>query len=1116
MSIISQQNANLSAEEKRALLAQLLREKANQSKSLFPLSQGQQALWFLYKLVPDSWAYNTLFTARIQSDVDIPALRRTFQTLISRHPSLRTTYTERDGKPFQQIPEDVEVEFEEIDASSWNWDELKEQVTQEAHRPFNLEQGSVMRVSLFTRSPKDHIFMLAIHHIASDLWSQLILMDELRVLYPAEKTGTQASLPPQTQSYADYVHWQNQMLAGSAGERLWAYWREQLAGELPVLNLPTDRPRSPVQTYQGASHSFRLTEELTQRLKGLAQAEKATLYMTLLAAFQVLLYRYTGQEDILVGSPTFGRTQREFADIVGYFVNPVVLRANLAGNPTFQAFLSQVRQTVLRAIAHQDYPFPLLVERLQPNREPSRSPIFQALFALQKPQQFEEVVKLFAPSETASQVNWGDLKLEPFEIPQQEGQFDLILEMIEARESLFGVFKYNTDLFEADTLARMAGHFQTLLEAIVINPQQEISQFPLLSEAEQQQLLVEWNNTFAEYPQSQCIHQLFEAQVEQTPDAVAVVFEDSTLTYRQLNSRANQLAHHLQALGVGPEVLVGICVERSLDMLVGLLGILKAGGAYVPLDPAYPSERLSFMLEDSQAPVLLTQQRLVTLLPTSGTHVVCLDADWQAIAQNSHTNPTSNVTGNNLAYAIYTSGSTGKPKGVQVLNGGVVNFLTSMRHCPGLTEQDTLLSVTTLSFDIAALELFLPLIVGARVVLVSREVAADGSQLLERLNDCGATLMQATPATWRLLLAAGWSGSPQLKILCGGEALPRELANQLLAKGASLWNLYGPTEATIWSTIYQVDNTDGSVSIGRPIANTQIYLLDEQLQPVPVGVPGELYIGGAGLARGYLNRPELTAQRFIAHPVSDEPAARLYKTGDLARYFRDGNIEYLGRIDHQVKLRGFRIELGEIEAVLSQHPVVQQGVVVVREDSPGNQQLVAYLVPHPEQAAPTASELRQFLKQQLPEYMVPSAFVTLDSLPLTPNGKVDRKALPSPEGLRLELAAAYVAPQTELEQMIATVWQEVLRVEKVGMHDNFFDLGGHSLLVVQVHSKLQEILKRNFLMTEMFKYPTISSLVEYLTPKQAEETPVQQSQKRLEMRLKSIERRKNSNVTKSI
>ncbi|MEG3959207.1 amino acid adenylation domain-containing protein [Microcoleus sp. herbarium2] len=1078
MSIIPKQNANLSAEEKLALLAQLLREKVNESKSVFPLSQGQQALWFLYKLVPHSWAYNTLFTARILSPVDILALRRTFQALISRHPSLRATYTERDGKPFAQIHEDVEVQFDEIDASTWNWDELKEQVTQEARRPFNLEQGSVMRVSLFTRSPKDHILMLAIHHIASDFWSLLILMDELRLLYSAEKTGTQASLPPQNLSYVDYVHWQNQMLAAAAGERLWAYWREQLAGDLPVINLPIDRPRSPVQTYQGASHSFRLTEELAQRLKGLAQAQKATLYMTLLAAFQVLLYRYTGQEDILVGSLTFGRTQREFTEIVGYFVNPVVLRANLAGNPTFQAFLSQVRQTVLGAIGHQDYPFPLLVERLQPNRDPSLSPIFQVLFALQKPQQFKEVVELFAPSQKASQVNWGELKLEPFEIPQQEGQFDLTLEMIEAEESLFGAFKYNTDLFEADTITRMSGHFQTLLEAMVTNPQQPVSQLPLLSTAEQHQLLVEWNNTKAEYPQSICLHQLFEAIVEQTPDAVAVVFEDSVLTYRQLNIRANQLAHHLQALGVGPEVLVGICLERSLDMLVGLLGILKAGGAYVPLDPAYPSERLRFMLEDSQAPVLLTHKGVAAELPTIGTGVVYLDADSEAIARNSQSNPTSNVTGNNLAYVIYTSGSTGKPKGVQVLHSAVVNFLTSMRRCPGLTDQDILLSVTTLSFDIAALEIFLPLSVGARLVMVSRSVATDGTQLLERLNSCGATVMQATPATWRLLLSAGWPGSHQLKILCGGEALSRELANQLLEKGASLWNLYGPTEATIWSTIARVDNSDGTVCIGRPIANTEIYLLDEHLKPVPVGVPGELYISGAGLARGYLNRPELTAQKFIANPLSQEPNARLYKTGDLARYQRDGSIEYLGRIDHQVKVRGFRIELGEIEVVLNQHPVVQQSVVTVREDIPGNQQLVAYLVPEPEQTPPTVAQLRQFLKQQLPEYLTPSAFVTLDSLPLTPNGKVDRKALPSPEMARLEVETTFAAPRTPIEEMLALIWSDILGVKQVGIHDNFFELGGHSLLATQVISRVRSTLAVELPLGSLFENPTVLGLAE--------------------------------------
>lgn len=633
MSNSSNWNAEFSPEEKRALLTQLLQKAASESTSLFPLSYGQQALWFLYQLAPRSWAYNTFFTVHIRSNVDISALRRAFQTLISRHPSLRTTYTVRDGKPLQQIHEYLELHLEDIDATTWNWNELNQRVAEEAHRPFDLEQGPLLRVNLFTRSSIDHILMLAIHHIASDFWSLLVLVDELRILYPAQKASTQVSLKPLDRTYADYVRWQAKMLAGSEGEHLWVYWRQQLAGELPVLNLPTDYPRPPVQTYQGASYAFKLTEELTGQLKTLAGLEKSTLYITLLAAFQVLLYRYTSQEDILIGSPTSGRSKREFSEIVGYFVNLVVLRANLSGNPTFKTFLSQVRHTVLSAIAHQDYPFALLVERLQPNRDPSRSPIFQVSFALQKPQRVGDVVELFVPSETGFPLDLGGLSLTPFEMAQQEGQFDLTLEMVEARESLFGVFKYNIDLFDAATIARMAEHFKTLLMGIVANPSQKLSDLPVLSVDERQQLLKLWNQTQADYPLDVCIHQLFEATVTRTPDAIAVVCDDKSLTYRELNSRANQLAHYLQGLGVKPDVLVGICVERSVSMVVGLLGILKAGGAYVPLDPAYPCKRLAFTLEDANVRVLLTQQHLVQRLPEHGAQVVCLDGEWEATSQ---------------------------------------------------------------------------------------------------------------------------------------------------------------------------------------------------------------------------------------------------------------------------------------------------------------------------------------------------------------------------------------------------------------------------------------------------------------------------------------------------
>ncbi|NET03600.1 MAG: amino acid adenylation domain-containing protein [Symploca sp. SIO2B6] len=1107
MSEIYNSQINLSPEEKRLLLAKLLRERASEEKSVYPLSYGQQALWFLYQSSKLSTAYNVAFPARIRSKVDVSTLRQAFQGLVNRHATLRTTFKVQNGKSVQEVQGYQEVYFEQIDASTWTWEQLKEQVVKTYEHPFDLERGPVFRVHLFTRSQQDHVLLMTLHHIVYDAWSIGTLLDDTQIFYSEAKAGREASLPPLKSQYTDYMQWQTQMLAGSKGEQLWHYWRQQLAGELPILNLPTDRPRPPVQTYQGISYTFKLTESLTQQLKELVQTEGVTLYTLLLAAFQVLLYRYTGQEDILVGSPTGGRPQAEFDQIVGYFVNPVVLRASLSGNLTFKSFLSQVRRTVLEAIDHQDYPFPLLVEQLQPNRDPSRSPLFQVLFNFLSPQRFGDVPGLLAPSETPLKASWGELELESFELEQQQGQFDLTLEIIEAKNSLFGVFKYNTDLFDAATIKRMAGHFQTLLKGIVKEPEQQVSKLPLLTEAEQHQLLVEWNNTQTEYPQDKCIHQLFEAQVELTPDAIALVFEEQQLTYRQLNARANQLAHYLQAMGVEPEVLVGICVERSVEMVVGLLGILKAGGAYVPLDPAYPQERLAYMLSDSQLRVLLTQQELKAGLVEHEVPVVCLDADWEAINRESEGNPASGVQSNNLAYVIYTSGSTGKPKGVQIEHFSVINLLNSVRQQPGLTAQDTLLSVTTLSFDVAVSEIFLPLAVGARLAVVSREVTSDGSQLLEKLNAYNATFLQPTPITWRLLLAAGWQGSNQLKMISTGEALPRELANQLLPKGAELWNLYGPTEITIWATAYQVESGKGSVLIGRPLTNTQLYILDSDLQPVPIGIPGELHIGGAGLARGYLNRPELTAEKFIPNPFSEEPGSRLYKTGDLVRYLADGNIECLGRIDHQVKIRGFRIELGEIETLLSQHPALTEAVVMVREDIPGDKRLAAYVVSNQE-ILPTTSELRRYLKDKLADYMVPSAFIFLEAMPLTPNGKVNRRALPAPEGLRPELETTYAMPQTKVEQSLAEVWQQMLQVEKVGIHDNFFELGGNSLLMMQVHSKLPKIIGQELSIVEMFQYTTIHSLAEYLSQEQNRQLSSQPNDNRGEKRRNRLVARK--------
>lgn len=1068
--------------KKQALLQALLKEEGvdfpsaqrisrrNDDESI-PLSFAQQRLWFLDQLQPGTAIYNIPGAFRFKGLLDVVALQASFNEILRRHEALRTTFPTVEGQPVAATDEETlssyalsVVDLRDIPDTEREAIAQK-QAVEEIQRPFDLARKPLLRTTLLRLGEEEYILLLTLHHIIADGWSLGLLIQELAVLYETfstqKPTLQQATLPELPIQYADFAHWQRQWLQGEVLETQLSYWKQQLGGNLPVLQLPCDRPRPTSQTFRGKSTSFVLPQTLSRAVKALASSQGVTLYMTLLAAFKTLLYRYTGQDDILVGSPVANRNRTEIEGLIGVFVNTLVMRTQLDGNLSFREVLGRVREVVLGADAHQDLPFEKLVDELQPERNMSYSPLFQVMFVLQN-----------APAES---LEFSGLTLEPLILDKGTAQFDLTLDVSETTKGINCRFEYSTDLFDDTTISRMMGHFQTLLEGIVVTPEQRISQLPLLTEAERYQLLVEWNGTQAQYPLEQCIHQLFEAQVEKTPDAVAVVFEDKQLTYRELNERANQLAHYLKKLGVKPDVLVGICVERSWEMLVGLLGILKAGGAYVPLDPAYPQERLAFMLSDSQMPILLTQQQLLERLPDYQAYVICLDTDWETISKNSKENPVSNITSNDLAYIIYTSGSTGKPKGVQIPHAAVVNFLQSMQCEPGITESDALLAVTSISFDIAALELYLPLVTCARLVLASREVASDGRQLGEQLNASGATVMQATPATWRMLLATGWQGSPQLKILCGGEALSRDLAEQLLEKGASLWNLYGPTETTIWSTACKVEANKLSkslVPIGCPIANTQVYLLDSFGQPVPIGIPGELHIGGAGLARGYLNRPELTAEKFI----SDSIGGRLYKTGDLARYLPDGTIEYIERIDHQVKLRGFRIELGEIEAVLSQHPAVEQAVVIAREDEQGNKRLVAYIVSQTSSKDIT-HELRNFLENKLPNYMVPSAFVMLEALPLTPNGKVDRRALPASDRLQLKSEDTFVYPITPVEKVLAEIWTQVLGVEKVGIHDNFFELGGDSILSIQIIYKANQA-GLQLTPKQLFDSQTIAKLAE--------------------------------------
>jgi amino acid adenylation domain-containing protein len=1042
-----------------------------------PLSFAQQRLWFLYQLEPDKPFYNIPAAVRLKGQLDVAALEQSINEILRRHEVLRTSFKTVEGQPVQVISPSILLSLPVIDLSelpeAYRETEIKQLQIAEAQQPFTLDTSPLLRVKLLRLGEEEHVALFTMHHIASDGWSMGMLMREVAALYQAFCNGQLSPLPELPIQYADFAAWQRQWLQGEVLESQLSYWRQQLDGAPAVLELPTDYTRPAVQTFRGATSSFQLSQELSVALQSLSQQEESTLFMTLLAAFKTLLFRYTGSEDIVVGSPIANRNRAEIEGLIGFFVNTLVLRTDTSDNSTFRELLRRVREVTLGAYAHQDLPFEQLVEELQPQRDLSHAPLFQVMFVLQN-----------APM---SELELPGLTLSSLESNSGSAKFDLTLYLEETASGLRGTWEYNTDLFEAATIERMTAHLQTILEGIVANPEQHLSDLPLLTEAERQRLLVEWNDTQADYPKDQCIHQLFEAQVERTPDAVAVVFENQQLTYRELNQQANQLANHLQKLGVEPEVLVGICMERSLEMIVGLLGILKAGGAYVPLDPTYPKERLAFMLEDAQVLVLLTQARRVEALPFHRAKVTCLDADWDAIAQESYEKPVKGTKPENLTYAMYTSGSTGTPKGVSVPHRGVVRLVKESNYA-NLTAEEVLLQAAPISFDASTFEIWGTLLNGAQLVILPphQPSLAELGQAIEQYN---VTTLWLTAGLFHLMVDEQVESFKNVRqLLAGGDVLSGIRIQKVLetSKNCRLINGYGPTESTTFACCHPIINAEqvGSFPpIGRPISNTQVYVLDRYLQPVPIGVPGELHIGGDGLARGYLNRPELTAEKFIPNPFSHEPGAYLYKTGDLARYLPNGNIEFFGRIDNQVKTRGFRIELGEIEAVLTQHSAVQASVIVVREDELSSKRLVAYVVFQPEQSLAT-TELRCFLEEKLPNYMVPSVFVMLDALPLTPNGKVNRQALPPLEELRPESEAAYVTPQTELEQTIATVWQEVLDLEKVGIHDNFFELGGHSLLAIKVNSRLREILKTDLSILEMFKYPTISSLGERLSHSQ--------------------------------
>ncbi|GCF09101.1 non-ribosomal peptide synthetase [Dictyobacter arantiisoli] len=1088
----SQQHTNLSATAKRALLARLLREKVKAQESWEPISQNQKALWFLSQLAPESAAYNLLYAARINARLDVQALRKALQKLTQRYPILTASYALHDGEPTQRLVSSRVLPFEEIPVSGWSLEKIRQELSTISNQAINLETGPILQVKLYQRAPEDYILALVVHHIAVDFWAMDIVVDELFVLYAAELAGIQAPLDATGPQHSEFVAWQNEMLAGSEGQRHWDYWKQVLQGELPVLSLPNDHPRPPVQTYRGASHSFAIDTTLTRQLRALASTEKVTLFTLMLTAYQTLLYRYTNQEDIIVGTPALGRTKSEWERVIDYLANPILIRTNITADATFKSLLGQTNLGVLNGLEHQDFPFPLLVERLQPKRDASYSPIYQTLFIWdrQRTRNNQDLERL-GQGELARLLAQNGLEFEPFAFGQQGAPFDLTLTVFEIAGELSADFRYNTDLFDAATIERIANHFQSLLTGIVAQPEQQLLALPLLTKPERLQILLDWNATSQEYTEPRTLHQLIEAQVERTPDKIALIFAGQSKTYRELNLAANHLAYRLQELGVGPDVLVGVSMERSFEMIVALLAILKAGGAYVPLDSTYPSERLAYMLNDAQVPVLLTQPQSKGRLPETRAHVIVLDEQWDSAQTEEIANPGQQAGPHNLAYMIYTSGSTGKPKGVMNTHQGITNRLLWMQQTYQLGTADRVLQKTPFSFDVSLWDIFWPLISGAAMVIARPGGHQDPAYLARVIAEQKVTALHFVPSMLQAFLAEpDLTGCQHVRhVICSGEALAPELQERFYSrfKGITrLHNLYGPTEAavdvTYWECRRGMQGT--SVPLGRPVANTQIYILNPALQPVPVNQPGELHIGGVQLARGYYQRPELTAERFIDDPFSRQPGARLFKTGDLARYRPDGAIEFLGRIDFQVKIRGFRIELGEIEATLTQHPEIKACVVVAREDTPGNKRLVAYLISESVASQPSIEELRSFLKEQLPDYMVPAAFIFMEAFPLAPNGKVQRTALPEPDSNRPELEVAYSAPRTATEKKLTEIWEQVLGLEKIGINDNYFDLGGASIQSLDLVSKTTDA-GLPMALEMLFEFQTIAELATSLDNKQA-------------------------------
>ncbi|HEX2925216.1 MAG TPA: amino acid adenylation domain-containing protein, partial [Ruminiclostridium sp.] len=1056
-----------------------------------PLSYSQQRLWFLDKMEKGNLAYSIPTAVRIKGDLNLQVLEKCFEEVIRRHDILRARFKDENGQAVQNISNAINFKLEISDLRNIPEEQKQHKfnqlVQEDIQKPFDIERDSLIRVIVAVLGEKEFSLIMSMHHIISDAWSIGVILHEIETMYECFSQNKLSPLPALPIQYTDYAVWQKELFEKDIFREEIEYWKQKLSGAKTVLELQTDYPRPPVQTYHGDRKYITLPSEICQPLRELSLQKGVSLYMTLLSAFTILLYRYTRQDDILVGSPIANRDQVETEGLIGLFVNTLVMRTDLTGNPNFLELLERVKETALEAFSNKNLPFEKLVEEVQTDRNLSYSPLFQVMFALQ--------------NTPIPELKLSDFDVHLLEIGCVAAKCDIEVNLWDDESGIHGWFDYNIDLFDSSTIERMIGHYIKLLGSIVGNPTQNISKFQYITDTELQQVVTEWNNTAKQYRQDKCLHQLFEEQAECYPDRTAVVFGNDSLTYKEFNYRANQVANYLRKCDVGPDKLVGVCMERSLEMVIALYSIMKAGGAYVPLDPGYPKGRLQYMLENSSVDIILTQEKFSELLKDYNARLIYLDNSWSEFEQEDGNNPVCLTNMDSLAYTIYTSGSTGNPKGVMNTHKGICNRLLWMQDAYKLNEHDRVIQKTPFSFDVSVWEFFWPLITGACLVVARPEGHKDSKYLARLIQEQNITTIHFVPSMLSVFLdEPEVEGCTSLiRVICSGEALTYNLQERFFKiLGSELHNLYGPTEAAVDVTYWKCTPSYSRkiVPIGRPISNIQLYIADSELSPVPVGIPGELLIGGVGLARGYHNKPDLTGEKFIANPFSSIPGDRVYRTGDLVRYLPDGNIEYIGRIDYQVKIRGLRIELGEIETVLLEHPMVKEAVVAVQEDKNQQKYLVAYIVAQGHTFA--KDELRSYVQKKVPEYMVPGYFVQMDNLPLSPNGKLDRKVLPSVESIRSERIEDYVAPRTEVEKIIVDIWREILGLDQVGVNDNFFEIGGHSLLMTRALSKLEAAFGKEISLVDLFKHSTPGSLALYLTQESTDEPSFDHLQDRIQ------------------